>query len=93
MIPTTIILPPKDYDNLLAILKWEQSMPSVLNDYLGDRYGEYMWNAERDHIPTELEDWEYISHIEVNDDKIVVVFGSGDVEPDEFLVPVIRGEA
>ena len=95
MIPTEIILPPKDYDNLLAILKWEQAMPPVLNQYISDRFGEDMWNATRDHIPTELEDWEYISYVSQNGNGtgIIVVFGRDGEEADiDINVPVIRGE-
>lgn len=99
MIPTSITLPPKDYDELLSIIKWDQSMPSVMNHYLGDRYGEWMWEAKRQYIPGDLEDWEYISHIELHDtDKIIVVFGEDRVDDkqewitDNALVPVFRGE-
>lgn len=92
-IPSTLTLPAKDYDDLFAILKWEQSMPKVLSNYLGERYGEWMWEAKRDHIPIELEDWEYISHVELNGNYtgIIVVFCTDDKEGD-INVPVTRGE-
>jgi len=93
MIPTEITLPAKEHDELLSIIKWDQSMPSVLIDNLGDRYSDNLWEIKRGYIPTDLEDWEYVSHVETNGNNtgIIVVFGTDDKEGD-INVPIIRGE-
>jgi hypothetical protein len=93
MIPTNITLSATDYDELLAIIKWDQSMPPVLNNRLGDRYSDNLWEIKRGYIPTNLEDWEYISYVSQNGNGtgITVVFGTDDKEGD-INIPVIRGD-
>jgi hypothetical protein len=89
VIPAKIYLPASEYNDLLALLKWEQAMPAVLNGYVGDQFSEMLWLATKSFIPTDLEDEEFIRWIEMCDDNIYVVFGTEDEENDVIVVQVL----